>query len=412
MKKKLLFFAFCTISFVCSSQILKKYEKEHQKLIQIITTDSVTSKTILSKIEISKDYSNDTLKVYNFWFLGNLYFQKNNSRSFDFYKKCVDIGIKTKVFDKVASCYHNQAEILSLKNQIDSAISLDKKAVKYAKISKNLKEENLAYVSIARKLKFKGDFKQSNEILFDRIKFIPDSEIETKGVIFGTIAANYDQLAVPKLSEQYYKKANQYLKKLNNKRLAANNMANLADFYNTNEDYINALTHADSILYYSNSDNSNVFYNLHKAKAYKGLKKWDLALKHIDVTLNLDKKLEDGYAYAVDLIMKGQIYLDKGDYLNAYAIFKESKSIFERDKIDDMVMQKQLYRDYIFSSLKINNAELADDYEKFLNVNDTLTFQSTDINIIELEKKYNSAEKEKKIYQQNLLLEKEKTKGV
>lgn len=407
--RKILFFALTLLSHFVSSQILKKYEKEHQKLSEIITSDTIKAKIILSKIESSKDYNNDTLKTYNYWFFGNLYNKKNNAKSLNYYRKCIDLGIKTKVFDKVASCFHNQAEIFSIKNKIDTAISLDKKAIQYARMSKNLKEENIAHISIARKLRFKGDFEQSNKILFNRIKFLKESESETKGVAFATIAANYDQLAIPKLSEQYYKKANHYLKKSNDKRLASNNMANLVDFYNTNEEYNKALKYADSIIYYSDSDNSKVFFNLHKAKAYKGLKNWSLALKYINNALDLDKKLNDSYAYAVDLIMKGQIYLDKGDYSNAYSTLKDSKNIFEKEKIEDMVMEKQLYRDYVLSYLKINNSDLADDYENFLNVNDTLTFQSSDKNIIDLEKKYNSSEKEKKIFQQNLLIEKEKT---
>lgn len=342
--------------------------------------------------------------------MGKYHQSKNKPDSaFVFFQKGVDTGIKSKFYDGVADCYYQWADLLETENKIDHAITHYKKAAQYAKLAKNIEKENNAYIDLARKFRSKGNFIESNKILFERLKHLTEKEIQNTGRVYGLIANNYNMLGIPKLAEKYYHKANYYLKKAGNNRLVSTNIYNLVDFYNAENQYAKALKYADSITYYSDTNDAKIFYHIQKAKTYRGMEKWDLAINHIDTALKLDKELDDTYAYTLDLIMKGQIYMEKGDYEHSYKIFEESKKLFESEKIEDMVMKRQLYRDYIRSYLHWKAPDLGKDYETFITVNDSLTFQTSDKNIAELEIKYNASEKEAKIAHQQLELEKEKS---
>ncbi len=399
------------ISNVFPAQILKKYKAPYDNFYQLLKENPEKAKEIIIKIQNSNDFkNNDSLKATNYLKWGKYYQSENKPDSaLVFFQKGVDIGIKSKFYDGVSDCYYQWADLLETQNKTDNAITYYKKAAQYAKLAKNIEKENNAYIDIARKLKVKGNFIESNKILFERLKYLTEKEVQNTGRAYGLIANNYNVLGIPKLAEKYYHKANNYLKKSGNRRMVSNNIINLVDFYNAEMQYTKALKYVDSITYYSDSDDAKVFYHIQKAKTYRGMEKWDLAIQQIDKALDLDKKLEDTYDYAIDLIMKGQIYMEKGDYERSYEVFTESKKLFESEKIEDMVMKRQLYRDYIRSYLHWKIPDLGKDYETFITVNDSLTFQTSDKNIAELEIKYNASEKEAKIANQQLELQKEKT---
>ena len=408
--KKTIVLIFTLFTTLCYSQ--SKDDHFNGKLLEFDKSVSEhPDKAKLILIEIGKDngfQENNSLKtaVYNNW---GTYFKITNQldSALFYYDKSCKAGLTGKLNDKVAVAYHNKAEVLSMQNQIDSALKYDKLSLQFIE-STNNNLRNLVNVSIARKLRYKGEYRESNKILFESLKDIPESDPETKGVALTTIAMNYDDLELLDLTEKYYLRANDYLKKSKNKRLISNNIANLVDLYNGKKEYTKALIYADSIIYFSNSDNSQIFYHIRKANTYKDLKNWGLAIEHINKALELDKKLKDEYGYTLDLILKGQVYRDKGDFKTAFTILSESKQLFEKNNIDYVLMEKQLYRDFIYCYLQINNPALAENFNHFLAINDTLANQSADKNLTELEAKYNSEQKELQIAQQQLEIEKQK----
>ena len=409
--KKTFVFIITLFTSLCYSQSQGDYY--NGKLLEfdkIVSDNPEKAKLIL--LEIGKDktfHQNDFLKttVYNNW---GTYFKFTNQldSALFYFEKSYLAGLPAELDHKVAVAYHNKAEVFSMQNKIDSALKYDKLSLHFIKSTNNNNLRNLVNVSIARKLRYKGEYRESNQILFESLKEIPDSDPETKGSALATIAMNYDDLNLLDQTEKYYLSAHNYLKKSKNKRLASNNIANLVDLYNGKNEYEKALVYADSILYYSNSDNSKIFYHIRKANTYKDLKEWELATGHINKALELDRKLKDEYGYTLDLILKGQIYRDKGDFKTAFDLLSESKELFEANKIDDLVMEKQLYRDFIYCYLRNKNPDLAENFNHFLAINDTLVTQSVDKNLSELESKYNFEQKEVRIAQQQLEIIKQK----
>lgn len=250
MKKKL----FCLILLIFNilpAQILKKYKVPYENFHQYLTENPEKAKEILTKINNSNDFkNNDSLKSATYLRWGKYHQSKNKPDSaFVFFQKGVDTGIKSKFYDGVADCYYQWADLLETENKIDHAITHYKKAAQYAKLAKNIEKENNAYIDLARKFRSKGNFIESNKILFERLKYLTEKEIQNTGRVYGLIANNYNMLGIPKLAEKYYHKANYYLKKAGNNRLVSTNIYNLVDFYNAENQYAKALKYADSITY-------------------------------------------------------------------------------------------------------------------------------------------------------------------
>lgn len=406
MKKRLLFILACLPNLIYAQS---DFESQFSNFNLALLKDIKEARVILNSLEQQRNYENDTFKMV-FYLKKASYFKslhKLDSAKF-FIEKSLKLASEKKADFSIAAANHDLAEILSLENKNELALQYDSTALHYAQKINNKKLENIISVSIARKLRYTGDFEQSNKILFKSLPNIPSTEPETYGVALATVAMNYDDLALYELTEKYYLKANEYLKLSGNKRLVSNNVANLANLYINIEAYDKALIYADSILFFSISTNSKIFYHLRKAEAYKGLKKWAEALKHIDKVLVLDKEIEDEYSYTLDLIMKGQIYKNKGDFKKAFSIFKDSKELFKKNEVEDMVMEEQLSRDYIYCYLKLNNPPLSSEFENYISIVDKLGSQSKSKNLIELEAKYNSQQKETKIATQKLEMEKQK----
>lgn len=366
-------------------------------------------RALLQRIKIGTSFNtNDTVRVLYYLKNADLYKAENLYDSArKYYREAVQSGIRSRLNDEVAKAYYNIGEITD-NNNADSAISNYRQSIKYAELGRNINVENKSYIAIARRLGRRGDFEEANKILLDRVKQMGNSDPETTGVVYAMLASNYNQLNIVNLAEEYFTKANHYLRLVSNKQLIANNMANLTNFFNAEEKYKQALIYADSILYFSQSDYSKIFYNLNKSKAYKGLQKWDLALKYIDAALALEQNQPDKYGYAADLIMKGQLFLAKDDYLKASQTLGEAKTLFEKEKFEDLVLQKQLYRDFVMSNLLLKNPALAPDFTNYININEDLTSQSIDKNMVELEAKYNTKVNESKIARQQFEIERGK----
>lgn len=410
-KNFLLLIPLLTVLMLAGAQS-KEYSLKDQLLAfdKTVTQDPEKARSILFEIEKNNPQNqSDSFRIIilNSW--GTYYRQANKFDSAKLYfEQCYKLALSSGNHSKAAIACHNKAEILSAEKKIDSAIEYENLTIRYAKQSGSSQLENTAYISIAQKLRFKGNYRKSNQILFDRINLISENEPETKGVALTTIAMNYDDLDLLDLTEEYYLEANKYLKLSQNNRLISNNIANLVDLYNGKQEYKKALIYADSILYFCDSDNSKIFYHLRKANTFKYLKMSDSALIHINSALELDKKLNDEYGYTLDLILKGQIYRDKGDFEKAYTVLNEAKTLFHKNEIDYLLMEKQLYRDYIYSFLKVKAPTLATDFNYFQEINDSLINQSVDKNLSELEAKYNSSQKEIRITQQQLEIKKQK----
>lgn len=399
---------FSSTCFSQSSSI--HFRSELAKFDSTVSGKPADGRQILENLHLRIDFkANDTLLPSFFRRWGTYYqFSNHLDSSIYFYEKGYNSAIALKLYSEAAASYHNKAEAMSMQNRIDSAIEYESLAIKYANLEKNISLKISAQISLAQKLRFVGKYRQSNQILFQMVNTIPEHDIEIKGIVLSTIAMNYDDLEILEPAEKYYLQAIDCFKLAKNGRLTSNTIANLVDLYNGKGQYQTALTYSDSIIFFSHSNSSQIFYHIRKANTFKYLQKFDSALIHIQNALIIDKKTGDDYGYTLDLILSGQIYREKGDFENAFIVLSKARELFTQNKIDYLLMEKQLYRDYIYCFLKVRNPTLANDFNHFQEITDSLTNQSIDKNLAELETKYNSQQKEIQIARQKLEIENQK----
>lgn len=372
--------------------------------------DFETGKTLLGKIKKHPSfYQKDSVQVAYHRLKGDYFLLEYEIDSAEIlYRRGITMASSHSNDQELGLLYHKLSNVFRWKNILDSALVYEEKTIHHAKLAKNVVLEQNARISIAKLLSYQGKWIESNDLLFQLIDEIPDESFENKGIAYSILAGNYLDLGIGHSVEEYFQKAGQYLKQSPNKQLAANNMANLVNYYNDRKRYDEALMYVDSIVILADTDRSRLFFNLHKSLAYKGLQEWDLALTHIDSTLYYDRLSNDDYGYAADMITKGQIYLRKGDYVEAVEVLSEAKDLFEEGEFSELTMEKQLYRDLVASYVHLRIPELENDFYHFTDLYEQVASQGSDKNLAEMEVKYEASQKDKQIALQRLKLEKEK----
>ncbi len=389
-----------------AQSVVTKYKMEFEKFDSLNNLASEKSLEILNDLRKTKDFQkNDSLKGMVFHSYGNYYvLRKKVDSAVSNYDKAQQFYINLKWFKKATTSAHNKAVAYQQNNQIDTSIVLEEKAMELAKRANDDEQLYISIIANARKYQYKGDFEKSNQLLFSIIDKIKN--IESKGTLHGTIATNFDQLGILDKAEYHYLLSIFYIKKTKNINILWKSYANFSDFYNANGNYEKSLKYADSIILTSKIDEALSYYYLNQSTAYKGLKNWDKALYFINKTIEQDEMMGVDYYLASNYKDRGQIYFDMKNYKQAFEDFKKARSMFK--DLEDVVQEKQLLRDYVSTYLAINNKEIWNDFEKFIVLNDSLNKQSLDNNILELDTKYRTAEKEAQIKTQQLQLEKEK----
>lgn len=327
---------------------------------------------------------------------------KNNSDSAIFYYlQCEKLARKQKYYQLVGMTLHNRGIIADEQGgQLDSIINIAKESIVYLEKANDKETLNKATNSLASRLGRKGLYSESNNLLFSMLTSVQDQE--TKGVIYNSIASNYNDLDISPKAEQYYLKAIETLKKsAKDDKLLYRTYHNTSSFYNSEEQYEKAMIYADSILKISINDDAILNFNLSRMVSFQGLKKWDSAIHYANKIIAYDQG--SPYYLSIDYRDRGQIYLDKGDNNKALVDFKKAISL--RGDTSFSEHRKQLLRDYITSYLRVNNVPVQKEFEQFVEINDSITNESINRNTLELESKYQSKIKEAQISEQATQIE-------
>ncbi len=210
----------------------------------------------------------------------------------------------------------------------------------------------------------------------------------------------------PELAEKYLLEANKLYKLVKNKYNIAKNYLDISESYNLSNQFKKSLITLDSAFKYTNNESLLSLYYVHKSDAHKGMGDLNTAIFMLQKAIELDKKLEDNYAYAADINQLGTLYLKKGNKSEAFKQFEEAKSLFANHSIEDMVIEKQVIRNYIATFLSLNHPSLFTDFDRYLLISDSLNEQSSSKHFVELDAKYQSSQKEAQIAQQQLKIQK------
>jgi tetratricopeptide (TPR) repeat protein len=321
-------------------------------------------------------------------------------------EKCISLANKIKLYSKACACAHNVSIVYQTENKIDSAILLEERAIAFAIKAKDMRQFYISKVANAQRQSYLGKFTESNKICFECLPNVTD--METRGVIFNMLAANFDKLNLSQKAKYYYQEAINSFRKSKSYNLLYLVYANLTDYYNANNNYKDALKLSDSILLYSKSLDAQSYYYLHRSISYKGLKDWRNAIASINHCIEIDSVMDNEYNVALDYKERGNVYNEMKLHSKALGDFALAMKKFE-GKTDD-IEEKQLLRDYVRTFLLVYHPDVAKQFEKYIVLNEAINNETVDKNGSELDTKYRTAEKEAQIKTQQLQLANEKSR--
>jgi tetratricopeptide (TPR) repeat protein len=260
-------------------------------------------------------------------------------------------------------------------------------------------------IANGRRLQYLGKYKESNELLFSIVNEVKD--LETRSALHGNIATNYTEIGIREKAEFHYLKSLHYMKS-SKSPLLWKIYANIASFYNSIDQFETGLKYSDSVWISSKTDDAMSFYHVNRAASFKGLERWEDALNSINMTLQLDQKMGEDYYLANDYADRGNIYFELKEFQKAFKDYEVAQKMFEG--LNDYSRKSELLKRVVETYLIINNPTIHDHFRNFLQMNDSINQQKLDENFTALDTKFQTAEKEAKIKEQALKLEKEKVR--
>lgn len=295
--------------------------------------------------------------------------------------------------------YLNQNNFYFNKSNFDSALFFAKYAIDYGLKSNDRKMIARSYSNCANAYAKLGKFSLSNEMAFKGLEYADD--YTNLGIINTKIADNFNEMQIPQKSKEYYLKGIAHLKKSDAKEIFLHKtIYNYSDFLESEKLYEEANKYADSILYYGKNEDALYWYHLSKGSIAAQTKKYDDAIVHFNYLIKKDEENEDEYGLGIDLTERGKIYWKKREYKEALKDFEKAMTYADTSYYD--IQNYQLYRDYISTKLVISDANLFNQYEYLLRLNDSLKQEAIGKSLIEMETKYKNREQKKALELSNL----------
>lgn len=399
-------FSLCFL-IACSKQAKHKSNEVlsfDKKFISAVKKDKENSKKILDSL-YQNGLTSDSVTIF---YYKNLALYSSHYDSYEVAIKdcdnCIQQAIKLDFKREAAKCLHTKAMKYEQLGKMDSCLIYENEALELTKQIADKKLGIKIESSIAYQLSKQGKYNESNQLLLSVLPKVDDSA--TKAMLYGTLANNYNVLNSIELADKYFVKAIQETKKIGNNKLLSNNYSNYANFHNANEDHNLALKYCDSILLMATDSNALSFYNVHKFVAYRGKKNYDSADYYGRKMILLDSLMGNEYYLATDYNEVGKMYLIKKDFSKSFGYFKKAKQLIEGK--DDYQMQKMILRDYVSSYMGKHNIPIRKEFEQYIAINDSIIDEISEEQIFDMEVKYQTAQKEAQIAEQQLKTEKQK----
>ena len=379
------------------TKISDKYKNQFTQFDSLNNIKDTTAKSILVSISNNSDYNkNDTLKVlvYSAWeryYIMNENVNLVNSNC----DECLKIALKNKMFAHASICLGSKGMACFRANEIDTAVKTFEKSLEYARLGKDTFNINKSLMALANCLARQSKYNESNKILLENIDKIKDKG--TQAVAYATIADNYMALNSTAELDQYYIKA------INNLRdgeeytqLLWGTIHRYGSYLYNREKYDKVILYADSIAYFGKNDIEAIATSKTlKASAYFGLKDYKNALININETIKYDEG--NYYLLADDYKMRGKIYYEMGNNIEAVDNLTKSLKLFEGT--EDLIIKKEILEYLLLATSKSSNIDLHNKLKEYIQIKDSIYKKENIDQLAEFDVKYNSVQKDATIKQ-------------
>ncbi|MDO5656578.1 MAG: ATP-binding protein [Flavobacteriaceae bacterium] len=258
------------------------------------------------------------------------------------------------------------------------------------------------YVFYGNTLIALGQYEKALEILFE---IISTGKNNYTGTVYNNIGICYLHLNQMDKAKEYYSLAVENAAHKDK----ANFTSNLAILHIRNLEIDKAEKTVRSLDFtqLNDADSAAVFSVLADIEKHKQNK--NNSLEYFQIVMDIDSRMKNYQQLANDYLAVGILHKETGDFVAAEDYFNRAYTLLK--EIDDKYALGILLEEMLLSDfLRSGNVRNSERFEEYINIMDEINSESVQNNSNELNIKYQTAEKETRIAQQNLALEKEKSR--
>ncbi len=327
----------------------------------------------------------------------------DTAKAYTAYKNAISFAREKKLYYQLGRIYQNQSFLYSTAARYaDSQGSLDTAILNYKRSdhpNAKLWEAN-AYGDIANILKVQNDFEQAVQYHLKSIAVLEQLGMPDKLVIrYCNLSGVFGDLEEYEKQEEYAQKAVKISQQTRNRSNLFISYFMLTNSLTRLEKYGEAKTFLDSARVYAD-ENSNIdilfSYYLIAAQVFNRLGNFDSAAYYFQKSYSVSEKSNYGYGKAESLLQLGAVLISQKKYTEAEGYLL--KGVKQAESIGYFNMLDEGYK-YLSDVYGLTGRyKLAYEYfQKYKEVNDSAISLASKKYAAELEKKYESAKKDKQI---------------
>ena len=348
--------------------------------------------------------------------LGDIYKGSNPAKALEFGKQALELSKKSNyqygkawAFCIIASYHHNTGNY-------EKSILTFKKSLPILKELKKQSKETSVYIGIGNSFYLQGDYDKAFEYYIKASKLYENvndeigyaKAISSIGFVYRT--KNEFNKAI-----HNYQIALKILKRKNDVSGITSTLNNIGVVYLQIKNYDKAIEYFLQSLEIHEKNKSpehkllNLYNNI--ANAYSGLGKFKDALKYYDDALRISKSINNKYAISAILINMAGIHLDMKNYSDA--ILYSDSALKGAKEILAVGLIYNCYEKYALIYSEKGDYEKALEFmEQYYSLKDSVFTEESSRRIEELEIKYDTEKKEKKITIQDLEIKKKENQNL
>lgn len=369
-------------------------------LILLLSITQARGQTIDSLRNLLDTITEDTIKVFSYYQLGDAWEPQNKDSATFYYKKGRALAEQLDFKRGIAAFSNHYIVLLNQKGLYNEALQLTQEALHIYKNIGDKKELAIAYLNIGNEWHYLSDFQQAAEFYIEAQKLAEETGLlHTQRITNNNLAAIFISLEQFEKGIIYAVKSLSIARQIGNQSAVASSLYNIATAETYLKQYDIALIHFREIEEIGLQLNDDIYVLdgwLGAAGAYSGLKKTEEAKWNYDKVIKLSKEKQaieyELYAY----MGLADLYINAGRFQAAAAPIASGIAIALKN--GSRYELKDLYQKAAKMEEGLGNAGKALSFWKqYQQLNDSVINEKNTSNINLMEAKYESEKKESRI---------------